>query len=107
MKRFEIFAYGTLLNPAIQESIIGSEIKGTPDELIGYRKTTVTIDSHTYPDLVADSDSSVSGKILSVTAEELERIDAYEGQEYKRIKLRLSSGKTAFVYLATWCCPVE
>jgi len=43
----------------------------------------------------------VTGMVFRVTAEELARADAYEVSEYRRVAVQLSSGRRAFVYVAS------
>jgi gamma-glutamylcyclotransferase (GGCT)/AIG2-like uncharacterized protein YtfP len=93
-----LFAYGTLLDEQVQLAVIGRAIPGVPDRLAAYRKTRVPLGGVVYPDLVEDPDGHVEGRVLLVTEDELARMDEYEGDEYVRIKVRLGSGATAWVY---------
>lgn len=94
----KLFAYGTLLDENIQKNILGRLVKGTPDHLLGYRKTMRRFSSGTYPDLTHDSTCEVDGQVFDLSADELERCDRYEGDEYRRVKLTLKSGVEVFVY---------
>jgi gamma-glutamylcyclotransferase (GGCT)/AIG2-like uncharacterized protein YtfP len=95
-----IFAYGTLLNPAVQETVIGRQIAGKRDRLSGYRKATLQDGAESYPNLVPDENSRVDGHIIEVTQEELGRIDLYEAGLYSRHKVTVESGTEAWVYFA-------
>lgn len=94
----KLFAYGTLLDENIQKYIIGRLVEGTPDQLVGYRKTMRQFSSGIYPDLIEDITCEVKGQILDLSADELERCDRYEGDEYRRVKMLLESGVEVFVY---------
>jgi len=95
-----IFAYGTLLDAAVQDRIVGRRVAGRADVLPGYRQTRVTIAGQQYPNVIQDSESAVSGQLFEITEEELERIDAYETDAYHRFQAQLASGKRAWVWQA-------
>jgi gamma-glutamylcyclotransferase (GGCT)/AIG2-like uncharacterized protein YtfP len=94
----KLFAYGTLLDENVQKNIIGRLVEGVPDHLSGYRKTSRQFSSGIYPDLIEDISCEVSGRILDLSADDLDQCDKYEGDEYRRVKLKLKSGIEAFVY---------
>lgn len=95
-----VFAYGTLLVPAVQSSVMGRLIEGTPDRLAGYRKTRIQDGADSYPNLAPDANSEVEGRVIEVTQRELDRIDMYEGALYSRHKVTLKSGTEAWAYFA-------
>lgn len=94
-----LFVYGTLKNPAIQKAVFGRTDKGDSDLLEGYKKSGFKVGSLTFPVIVTDPSSFVFGMVISVTTEELALIDRYETDAYKRIKVILKSGKSAWVYV--------
>ena len=93
-----LFVYGTLQDPAVQTRVFGRTTEGVPDRLAGYRKAEIAIDGSTYPIAQLDRASSIDGRILEVTPDELVAIDQYEGSEYRRLRVRLRSGAEAWVY---------
>ena len=95
-----IFAYGTLLIPAVQQAVIGRQIVGVREQLSGFRKTTLQDGPDSYPNLVPQSESKVNGRIIEVTQQELGRIDTYEGGLYTRHKVTVESGAETWVYFA-------
>ncbi len=95
-----LFAYGTLLHVHVQRAVIGREIAGTPAQLAGYRKTTLRDGTEVFPNLVPESESTVSGRILEVTDAELALIDRYEGDLYARHRVTLTNGAEVWVYHA-------
>lgn len=93
-----VFAYGTLLDPKIQQRVIGRLVESKPDVLPGYRKGTLKLSKNSYYIAVRDPDHSIEGGVLMVTGDELKRIDRYEGKHYERARVVLESGIEAWVY---------
>lgn len=93
-----LFVYGTLQDPEIQRRSFGRITEGTLDALDGYRRDDIIIDGNSYFIAVPDSISSIDGRILEVTPEELVNIDRYEGSEYRRLRVTLHSGIEAWFY---------
>lgn len=94
----ELFIYGTLIEPDIQNKVIGRTIEGSSDILEGYKRTTIRIFDTDYPDIVQEPGRHVSGLVIDVSPEELILIDGYETEWYKRKKVVLKSKKNAWVY---------
>ena len=94
----QLFVYGTLRQPEVQIEIIGREVELVADSLTGFKTEPITLDGVTYRILVPATDAEVAGSIIFITQDELERIDAYEPDDYKRISVTTASGKTAWVY---------
>lgn len=93
-----LFVYGTLQDADVQQRIIGRLVAGSADVLDGYRKSQISIGGNFYPFAVLDAGDSIQGQVLEVTADELVAMDAYEGEEYRRIQVMLRSGRRAWVY---------
>lgn len=93
-----LFAYGTLLNEAVQRSVIGRRIDGTPDAIEGYVRTSLRDGTYRFPNLVPHASGRVEGRVLEVRGDELARIDQYEGDLYRRERVTLASGTEAWVY---------
>ncbi|MCC6802917.1 MAG: gamma-glutamylcyclotransferase [Anaerolineae bacterium] len=93
-----LFVYGTLQDPQVQSTVFGRVVEGSQDSLVGYRKSEISIDNIVYPIAVADIAHTLPGKVIEVTPKELVEIDRYEGEDYRRIQVRLRSGRTAWVY---------
>ena len=100
-----LFAYGTLKDKRIQETIFGKILNGTPDSVSGYTTKEIKIEEEfgvtPYPIIVASENPEdvVSGILFQLTEFQLEQADIYEGMHYKRIKLELESGEIAWTYL--------
>ncbi|MEO5774640.1 MAG: gamma-glutamylcyclotransferase family protein [Sphingomicrobium sp.] len=106
-----IFSYGTLRQAEVQRAIFGRELEGHADALTGFRVGMVAISnpevvrlsgSSEHPRLIRTDDNKdrVEGVALSITADELVAADAYEAADYVRVPVTLTSGRSAFVYVA-------
>src|SRR5690242_13362715 len=100
-----LFSYGTLQLVQVQLELFGRKVELMPDALVGFKKEKITIKDETVVGLSGEeehviisysgNDSDVmEGAVLSVTQDELERADAYETDDYKRISVTLRSGKS-------------
>ncbi len=100
-----LFVYGTLLNREMQTRIIGREIKSQKKATLnGHLRVKVRLDGTPYFSITSTStkknpDAFVRGRLLELTPEELERTDAYEAPYYKRIKVKLDTGREAWAYM--------
>jgi gamma-glutamylcyclotransferase (GGCT)/AIG2-like uncharacterized protein YtfP len=94
-----LFAYGSLLRPDIQETLFGKRLFGTMDTLVEYEKGIVEIDGKTFNTAWPKEGSLIDGIVFELTDEELVRTDAYEGEPYTRTKVELMSGREAWVYV--------
>ena len=105
-----LFSFGTLRQPDVQVAVFGHTLEGQPEQLPGFRLTTVAI---TDPEVVRISGSAqhpmlersgtrsdvVQGVVFDVTEEELAAADAYEDDCYARSAVRRLTGRQAWVYL--------
>lgn len=105
-----LFSYGTLQQENVQLASFGRLLEGEEDAMPGYRQDMLEI---TDPEVIrtsgkrfhpvvtpsADPADSVAGKVFWISAEELAAADRYEVADYKRISVRLASGREAFVYV--------
>jgi len=105
-----LFSYGTLQLEAVQLSSFGRRLSGTADAMPRHRKELLEI---TDPDvirtsgerfhpIVVPSDNpadEVEGTVFEITQQELAAADAYEVADYKRISIKLRSGRDAWVYV--------
>ncbi|WP_316359392.1 gamma-glutamylcyclotransferase family protein [Devosia sp.] len=105
-----LFSYGTLQLPEVQMAQFGRLLEGGDDALPGYAQTLVEI---TDPDVIAKSSQrfhpivtetgnpadAVAGKVFAISAAELAAADEYEVDDYRRVLVRLKSGRDAWVYV--------
>jgi len=94
-----LFVYGTLKNPLVQKEVIGREVFGELDSLKGFSLSEILLDGKKYPLVIKDDLGIVSGEALLLTLDELALIDEYETEAYSRIKVKLGSGASAWVYV--------
>ena len=91
--------------------LFGRVLKGSTDQLPGYKLSTVEIKDESvlqkseeqfHPIAIATENfqEAITGMILEITPEELTMADSYETADYKRVEVKLRSGKLAFVYVA-------
>ena len=103
----QLFAYGTLKDKDIQETIFGRILKGAPETLVGYVINEIKIEEEfgieKYPIITPteNQEDTISGILYELTTEQLQQADTYEGIHYKRIQVQLQSNQTAWVYSAT------
>ena len=104
-----LFAYGTLRDAPVQQSLFGRLLAGSPDVLAGFAQGTVTlgdarvagVDGRSEYAIVrrtGQDEDRVAGTALELTDAELRTADAYEPAEYARVAVVLASGRPAFVY---------
>lgn len=105
-----LFSYGTLQLREVQLATFGRELRGSADQLVGFRQSMVKIQD---PEVVKTSgkthhpivrptgraEDRIAGTAFEVTDEELVNADKYEVSDYKRVAAPLASGRTAWVYV--------
>jgi gamma-glutamylcyclotransferase (GGCT)/AIG2-like uncharacterized protein YtfP len=107
-----LFSYGTIQKDRVQLELFGQILNGTKDILKGYKTKSIEIKDESFLSkgeqkyqLTAifsdDAKDTIEGTVFEVSEEELLLADDYEPQEYKRVKVKLESGKRAWVYLAS------
>ena len=89
----QLFVYGTLQRPDVQQQVIGRIISGTPATLPGY-----TLLHHVYPMALPQAGAQIEGVLLDLTLQELMHTDYYEGSAYVRVSESLTCGRTAWLY---------
>ncbi len=109
MNTEKLFSYGTLQYEAVQLSTFGRKLRGTPDVLTGYRLSTLEIQDANvvatsgeavHPILIytGNLNDEVSGTVFDISPQELQQADDYEVADYKRVRVELKSGTSAWVY---------
>ncbi len=79
-----LFVYGSLAFPAVWQKVVRGRYASAPARLDGYRRFAIR--GETYPGMTTDPGSSVTGRLyLAVRADDLDRLDAFEGSDYRRI----------------------
>jgi gamma-glutamylcyclotransferase (GGCT)/AIG2-like uncharacterized protein YtfP len=93
-----LFVYGTLRCPSCRDSVVGRRVPAEVDALKGYSRSKIKLGKALFPIIYPEREGSVKGLVITVTSDELKRIDAYETSAYKRSEVALASGKRAWVY---------
>ncbi|WP_308314181.1 pyridoxal 5'-phosphate synthase [Streptomyces sp. GbtcB7] len=105
-----LFSYGTLQLPEVQISQFGRLLDASSDALPGHRMTTIQItdpavikasgtDRHPLVVVSPDPEDAVEGQVFAISDAELAAADAYEVDDYARVRVTLRSGIRAWVYL--------
>jgi len=105
-----LFSYGMLQESAVQMEVFGRLLLGQDDELVGFARSTQTIDDpafiaksgkaeHAVVAFTGNRESRVRGMVFELTDAELAAADRYEPAGYTRIKTTLLSGREAWVYV--------
>ncbi|WP_419213563.1 DUF4286 family protein [Maribacter sp. X9] len=96
-----LFTYGTLQEKEVQLGVFSRPLVGFKDELSHYRISDIKV-ADLYPTLqhTGKEGDKISGQVYTLSHQELQKADAYEGDAYERIQIQLGSGKKAWVYIA-------
>lgn len=105
-----LFSYGTLQQSEVQSAVFGRLLDGSADALPGFRQTPFEILDpevirisgkrfHTMVQGTSNPNDEVQGTVFSISPAELAAADAYEVSDYRRVRVRLRSGREAWVYV--------
>jgi len=97
-----LFTYGTLQKENIQLTVFSRTLSGFNDTLFGYKLSDEKVVG-VYPVMQSSKEPSdfVNGRVYMCSNEEILEVDKYEGPAYKRIKVVLNSGKSAWAYVSS------
>jgi gamma-glutamylcyclotransferase (GGCT)/AIG2-like uncharacterized protein YtfP len=104
-----LFSYGTLQKDKVQLELFGRLLNGTKDILRGYKIASIEIKDESFLakgedkfqlTLIPSKDDLIEGTVFELSSKELNLADKYEPDNYKRIKVTLQSGKSAWIYVA-------
>jgi gamma-glutamylcyclotransferase (GGCT)/AIG2-like uncharacterized protein YtfP len=94
-----LFAYGTLMFPAVVKSVIGRIPDSRPGVINGYQRLKVAGES--FPGLIREEGKSVQGLVYSsITGEEWERLTAFEDDFYELQEVTVECPETNVSALA-------
>lgn len=104
-----LFSYGTLQDEAVQLATFGRRLSGEPEVLEGFRIDHLAIEDeavieasglryHLIISPSGDPADIVTGTGFHITHAELLAADAYEVDDYQRVRVALKSGRQAWVY---------
>ena len=111
-----LFSYGTLQNENVQIKLFGRLLNGTKDILTGYKISLIEIADESFlakgeekfqMTLIESENSSafIEGTVFEISEEELFLADKYEPDNYQRMRVKLRSGKEAWIYAAVEIYP--
>lgn len=106
-----LFSYGTLQKETVQIELFGRLLTGAKDILEGYKISSIEITDEAFlakgegkiqKILLPSKDVTdvIEGMVFEISEEELRLADAYEPDNYRRVKVTLRTGKQAWVYIA-------
>lgn len=96
-----LFTYGTLQERDVQLGVFSRPLNGFEDELPLYMISDEKV-ADLYPTLkhTGVKEDVIKGQVYTLSHQELEKADSYEGEAYERIQIQLASGKNAWAYIA-------
>ncbi|HMU44886.1 MAG TPA: gamma-glutamylcyclotransferase [Chitinophagaceae bacterium] len=106
-----LFSYGTLQLEKVQLESFGRILKGEKDSFSSYKLISLEIKDpkvleqsqqkfHPIAVYTGNRQDTIEGVVFEISKEELAKADAYEVDDYKRIEVKLDSGKKAWVYVS-------
>jgi len=106
-----LFSYGTLQQENVQLANFGRLLVGTADSLPNYKIGKIRItdkrvlkesgkEFHPILEYTGDPRDEVMGTVFELTAEELQKADDYEVDDYQRVSTVLKSGCSCWIYAA-------
>ena len=105
-----LFSYGTLQKEKVQIELFGRLLYGARDILQGYKTSSIEIKDEAFllkgeqkfqqTATLSDDGNFIKGTVFEISEEELYHADEYEPGNYKRIQVKLQSGKEAWIYVA-------
>jgi len=105
-----LFSYGTLQDPTVQQKLFGRRLEGTPDALTGFRMewleqrdpaavAATAIVRHPVVHETGEASDRIAGTLFQLTGADLARADEYEAGDYRRVRVALASGRSAWLYV--------
>jgi gamma-glutamylcyclotransferase (GGCT)/AIG2-like uncharacterized protein YtfP len=92
MPAMNIFAYGTLMLPSVMYAVTAREFQCKDAIIRGYARFTVK--GELYPGIIPKTDAITEGIVyLDVDELSIERLDAFEGDLYRRTPIQAESEK--------------
>lgn len=88
-----VFTYGSLMFPEVWQRVVRGDYRSTPAVLDGHARFALA--GETYPGTIVRTGASVAGIVyFDVSDADVAALDAFEGSEYRRdrVRVRLDSG---------------
>lgn len=93
-----VFVYGNLMDDNVQRLAFGRKVEFVYDVLFDYIKQDVVMGRNRTFTIIPKRGFSVNGAILYLNPEEVSFIEQKQGSQFKKIKVKLNSGKEAWTY---------
>lgn len=101
-----IFAYGTLMIPAVMYAVTARHFRFKKAVLQGYARFAVRGES--YPGIIPQADAITEGIIyLNVDEQSLERLDTFEGELYQRTPVQVATEAAEILNTVTYVIKPE
>lgn len=101
-----VFTYGSLMFDEVWQQVVAGRYRSAPATLHDHQRHA--LNGLSYPGVVASPGAQVEGQLyLDVSAEDMARLDAFEGAEYRRDALRvvLEDGEQRDAWTYLWLDP--
>jgi gamma-glutamylcyclotransferase (GGCT)/AIG2-like uncharacterized protein YtfP len=86
-----VFTYGTLMVEEVWFKVLKTKHKSKAGTLVGFERKKLS--GKTYPGMVKNNNAKTEGVIyFDISIDELASLDDFEGEEYTREKVSVSSG---------------
>jgi gamma-glutamylcyclotransferase (GGCT)/AIG2-like uncharacterized protein YtfP len=101
----QLFSYGTLRSKEIQMRLFKKLLTGTPDQLLGHKLKSLQIEEEfgmaDYVVVVPSQDplDTIHGIVFNISSVDLAKVDVFESNSYKRVRVTLKSGVDAWIYM--------
>ncbi len=95
-----LFAYSSLQQPYIQETVFQEILPVQPDWVEGYKKGTIMIHNLEHVCAEKSAEERIEGGVLHLTPIQLNAADHYETRAYRRVRVRTVGGVEAWMYVA-------
>jgi len=94
-----VFIYDKLKDEEVQKKVFGRVVKSEKDVLRGWKKTKIMMGDEIYPIVVQDYGASVTGIVILIDVDELDKLDDFKTSRYVRRKVNLESGRDGWIYV--------
>jgi gamma-glutamylcyclotransferase (GGCT)/AIG2-like uncharacterized protein YtfP len=99
-----LFAYGTLMLPALVQALLGRRVHARPARLEGFARYRMR--GRPYPGIVAMPGAATQGVLIEgLTPADVRRLDAFEGTLYQRRRVEVTAAGGARLPAETYVIP--
>tara|TARA_R110000765_G_scaffold349099_1_gene439230 strand:- start:19 stop:327 length:309 start_codon:yes stop_codon:yes gene_type:complete len=95
----KIFTYGSLMDHRVRFNVLGYSINGINDILDNYMLTDHSVFKTAYPAIIPQNNSKVNGLVFEVKEDDIIKLDRYESDLYKKIKIKTRNNIECLVYI--------